>query len=267
MAGLRVRVSTPPRPSRRPSATSDPHVRPRELRVGRINQYPPTALAASTRPRPRGLQEGRINQYPSHIPRGPTPQLRPRGMQVGQDKPVPFPHPSRPHHPLRPRGMQGAHYAYHLDLLRLKKINYNNKRYVDTVLTFYVKYRNFLLFEILVNSNFSFRLFILKFFFNNICYFVKQSKVLVITYIPRRLVLRAPPDPGVWFAGLAPYPDTNARAFPYPPPGDAPRRSSPLRPPGQPSRSVVASGTWSGSRDMLLWPFHLPPSSGGGPSK
>ncbi|KPJ02725.1 hypothetical protein RR46_09928 [Papilio xuthus] len=87
---------------------SDPHVRPRELRVGRINQYPPTALAASTRPRPRGLQEGRINQYPSHIPRGPTPQHRPRGMQVGQDKPVPFLHPSRPHHPLRPRGMQGG---------------------------------------------------------------------------------------------------------------------------------------------------------------
>ncbi|KPJ20769.1 hypothetical protein RR46_00207 [Papilio xuthus] len=50
-------------------------------------------------------------------------------------------------------------------------------------------------------------------------------------------------DPGVWFAGLAPYPDTNARAFPYPPPGDAPRRSSPLRPPGQPSRSVDPNRT------------------------
>ncbi|KPJ02281.1 hypothetical protein RR46_08078 [Papilio xuthus] len=89
MAGLRVRVSTPPRPSRRPSATSDPHVRPRELRVGRINQYPPTALAASTRPRPRGLQEGRINQYPSRIPRGPTTI----GSTVADDRPPPAPPP------------------------------------------------------------------------------------------------------------------------------------------------------------------------------
>ncbi|KPJ20666.1 hypothetical protein RR46_00588 [Papilio xuthus] len=63
---------------------SDPHVRPRELRVGRINQYPPTALAASTRPRPRGLQEGRINQYPSHIPRGPTTSSGHEGCKEGR---------------------------------------------------------------------------------------------------------------------------------------------------------------------------------------
>ncbi|KPJ20665.1 hypothetical protein RR46_00570 [Papilio xuthus] len=82
MAGLRVRVSTPPRPSRRPSA---------------IGPTRPTTRAAGGQDKP----------VPSHSPRGLHTSSATR-VAGGQDKPVPFPHPSRPHHLLRPRGMQGG---------------------------------------------------------------------------------------------------------------------------------------------------------------
>ncbi|KPJ00560.1 putative NADH dehydrogenase [ubiquinone] 1 alpha subcomplex subunit 12 [Papilio xuthus] len=71
MAGLRVRVSTPPRPSRRPSA------------IGPSRQ---TTRAAGGHDKP----------VPSHSPRGLHTSTATRDAG-GQDKPVPFPHPSRPH--------------------------------------------------------------------------------------------------------------------------------------------------------------------------
>ncbi|XP_013164438.1 PREDICTED: transcription initiation factor TFIID subunit 4-like [Papilio xuthus] len=124
-------------------------------------------------------------------------------MQGGQDKPVPFPHPPRPHHHRQYGGRQSS------------TSGASNGWGPASALDLSEHHR--LVLRAPPGPG--------------------PASALDLS-TPRRLVLRAPPDPGVWFAGLAPYPDTNAGAFPYPPPGDAPRRSSPLRPLGQPSRSV-----------------------------